>query len=210
MTDPMVPEGRTSQPPSRARLLAILAGGLAVASAITLFAVLPAEFHIDPTGFGAATGLMSLSAAPEATPAPTAAGQGAGISAVTQAAATHDDARPFRTDTIDIPVAAAEQDGSELEYKVHMTAGQALVYSWSVAAPKEEFYVDFHSEQRPSAKQNVVSHKVGLMTASNGSLTAPFAGIHGWYFQNQSLKPVVVHLKISGFYDLLPDGKPPA
>jgi hypothetical protein len=205
-----VPEGRTSRPPSRGRLLAILGGGFVVAGAITVFAVLPAEFHIDPTGVGAATGLMNLSAAPEAAPAqaPTAAGQGAAASA--PAAASHDDPKPFRTDIIDIPMAAAEQDGSELEYKVHMTVGQALVYSWSVAAPKEEFYVDFHSEQRPSAKQNVVSHKVGLMIASDGSLTAPFEGIHGWYFQNQSLKPVVVHLKISGFYDLLPGGKPPA
>jgi hypothetical protein len=209
MTDPMVPEGRTTQPPSRGRLLAILGGGFIVASAITVFAVLPAEFHIDPTGVGAATGLMSLSAAPEAAPAPAAAGQGAATPAPTATAAAHDDPKPFRTDTIDIPIAAAEQDGSELEYKVHMTSGQALVYSWSVAAPKDEFYVDFHSEQRPSAKEHVVSHKVGLMTASNGSLTAPFEGIHGWYFQNQSLKPVVVHLKISGFYDLLPDGKPP-
>jgi hypothetical protein len=209
MTDPLVPEGRTSQPPSRGRLLAILGGGFAVASAITVFAVLPAEFHSDPTGVGAATGLMSLSAAPEATSAPVAAGQGAAAPAPV-AAAARDDPKPFRTDTIDIPMGAAEQDGSELEYKVHMTAGQALVYSWSVAAPKDEFYVDFHSEQRPSAKQNVVSHKVGLMIASNGSLTAPFEGIHGWYFQNQSVKPVVVHLKISGFYDLLPGGKPPA
>jgi hypothetical protein len=208
MTDPLVPEGRTSQPPTRGRLLTILLGGFAVASAITVFAVLPAEFHIDPTGIGAATGLMSLSAAPEATPAPVAPGQG--VAAPAAATAARDDPKPFRTDTISIPMGAAEQDGSELEYKVHMTSGQALVYSWSVAAPKDEFYVDFHSEQRPSAKQNVVSHKVGLMTASNGSLTAPFEGIHGWYFQNQSLKPVVVHLKISGFYDLLPGGKPPA
>jgi hypothetical protein len=211
MTDPLVPEGRTSQPPPRGRLLAILAGGFVVASAITVFAVLPAEFHIDPTGVGAATGLMNLSAPPEAksAPAPAVAGQGT-APASAPAAAAHDYPKPFRTDVIDIPMGAAEQDGSELEYKVHMIAGQSLVYSWTVAAPKDEFYVDFHSEQRPSAKQNVVSHKVGLMTASNGALTAPFEGIHGWYFQNQSLKPVVVHLKISGFYDLLPGGKPPA
>jgi hypothetical protein len=209
MTDPLIREGRTSQPPSRERLLAILGGGFVVASAITVFAVLPAEFHIDPTGIGAATGLMSLSAAPEATSAPAVAGQGPAAPAPAQAAA-RDDPKPFRTDVVDIPMGAAEQDGSELEYKVHMTSGQALVYSWSVAAPKDEFYVDFHSEQRPSAKEHVVSHKVGLMTASNGSLTAPFEGIHGWYFQNQSVKPVVVHLKISGFYDLLPGGRPPA
>jgi hypothetical protein len=207
MTDPSLPEGHTSQPPSRGRLLAIVAGGFLVASAITVFAVLPAEFHIDPTGVGAAAGLMSLSAPSEAKTAPATAAPG---QAVAPAVVAHDYPAPLRTDIIDIPLKAAGEDGSELEYKVHMTAGQSLVYSWAVAAPKDEFYVDFHSEQRPSAKENVISHKVGLMTAANGALTAPFEGIHGWYLQNQSQKPVVVHLKISGFYDLLPGGKPPA
>jgi hypothetical protein len=36
---------------------------------------------------------------------------------------------------------------------------------------------------------------------------APFDGIHGWYFQNQSDKKVVVHLKLSGFYELDPAGR---
>jgi hypothetical protein len=209
MPDPALPEGRTSQPPSRGRLLAILAGGFVVAGAVTVFAVLPAEFHIDPTGVGAATGLMSLSAQPEAkasAAAPAAAGQGAAAPVVL----AREYPAPFRSDTIDIPIAASGQDGSELEYKVHMVAGQTLVYAWSVAAPEEEFYYDFHSEQRPSAKEHVVSHKGAVGIGANGALTAPFEGIHGWYFQNQSEKPVVVHLKISGFYDLLPGGRPAA
>ena len=206
MTDPELPEGRTSQPPSRGRLLAIVAGGFAVAGAITVFAVLPAEFHIDPTGVGAATGLMGLSAQPEAKAPPAAAPAGQGRA---PAVLAREYPKPYRSDVIDIPIAASGQDGSELEYKVHMIAGQSLVYAWSVNAPKEEFYYDFHSEQRPSAKENVVSHKTGVGVGGNGALVAPFEGIHGWYWQNQSEKPVVVHLKISGFYDLLPGGKPP-
>jgi hypothetical protein len=205
MTDP-VPEGRTSTPPSRGRLLAILTGGMAAASVITVLAVLPAEFHIDPTGFGAATGLMALSAKSEAQAAPVAIAPGPAAVAVT----AHDYPAPYRTDVIDIPLKPGDQDGAEIEYKVHMVAGQSLVYSWTVNAAKDEFYADFHSEQRPSAKENVISHKVGLMSGANGAMTAPFEGIHGWYLQNQSLKPVVVHLKISGFYDLLPNGQPPA
>jgi hypothetical protein len=42
---------------------------------------------------------------------------------------------------------------------------------------------------------------------SNGALVAPFEGVHGWYFQNQSDKPLVVHLKLSGFYELIPPGE---
>jgi hypothetical protein len=198
-------EGHVQSPPSRGKLLAILLGGFVAAGAITVCAILPAEFHIDPTGIGTAAGLMSLSAAPEAkSAAPAVAG------APAPATVAHEYPQAFRSDTIDIPLKGAEQTGSELEYKVQMKAGQTLVYSWSVDAPPEEFYTDFHSEMRPAPKETVISHKADVGISANGSLVAPFGGIHGWYFQNQSLKPVTVHLKISGFYDLLPGGKPPA
>jgi hypothetical protein len=202
-------EGHVANPPSRKRLGLMVAGGFAVASLITVFAVLPAEFHLDPTGFGTATSLMGLSAAPEAKSAPATSGAAQpGAPAVL----AREYPAPFRSDTIDIPLKGADSTGSELEYKVKMKAGQTLVYSWSVAAPPEEFYYDFHSQKWPdsSPKETVLSHKSGIGAGGNGAMVAPFDGIHGWYLQNQSEKPVVVHLKISGFYDLLPNGQPPA
>lgn len=203
-------EGHVANPPSRKRLALLVAGGLVAASLITVCAVLPAEFHLDPTGFGGATGLMGLSAAPEAKSAPAQAAASGRQAAVATLAREYP--APFRTDTIDIPLKGAESEGSEREYKVRMKPGATLVYSWSVQAPPEEFYYDFHSQQLPSPgpKEVVISHKSGLGTGGNGALVAPFEGIHGWYLQNQSEKPVVVHLKLSGFYELLPDGQPPA
>ena len=44
-------------------------------------------------------------------------------------------------------------------------------------------------------------------TSANGALTAPFDGIHGWYFQNQSLNHVIVKVKLAGFYELIPPGE---
>ncbi len=202
-----VVEGHVSAPLSRGRLLLILLGGFAVAGAITVCAVLPAEFHLDPSGLGRTMGLMALSAPPEAKAVGGAPAAGL-VNAPAALARDYD--HPYRTDVIDIPLKGAGDDGSELEYKVHMKAGESMVYSWSVAAPPEEFYYDFHSEQRPSAKEHVISHKSGLGVSGNGALIAPFEGIHGWYLQNQSIKPVIVHLKISGFYDLLTGGRPPA
>jgi hypothetical protein len=202
-------EGHVANPPSARTLALLVAGGFVVASLITVFAVLPAEFHVDPTGVGAATGLMGLSAAPEAKSAPASAAA-PGQPAV--AALAREYPTPFRSDIIDIPLKGADSTGSELEYKVKMKAGQTLIYSWSVAAPAEEFYSDFHSQKWPdsSPKETVISHKAVIGIGANGAMVAPFDGIHGWYLQNQSEKPVVVHLKISGFYELLPDGKPPA
>ena len=200
-------EGHVANPPSRGRLAALVGGGFLVAGLITVCAVLPAEFHLDPTGFGAATGLMGLSAAPEAKSAPASSAQPGAAPVLAR-----EYPAPFRTDSIDIPLKGAADTGSELEYKVRMKPGATLVYAWSVNAPPEEFYYDFHSQQLPSPgpKEVVISHKAGIGVGGNGSLVAPFEGIHGWYLQNQSEKPVVVHLKLSGFYELLPNGQPPA
>jgi HupE / UreJ protein len=115
---------------------------------------------------------------------------------------------PFRTDNIDIPLTSSEEitDGrltSELEYKVKMNAGDTLIYSWTVSdVPAEEFYYDFHGESPPHPTSVVQSYQAQTGIESHGALITPFTGIHGWYFQNQSIKPVVVHLKLAGFYEL--------
>jgi hypothetical protein len=36
----------------------------------------------------------------------------------------------------------------------------------------------------------------------HGSLVAPFDGIHGWYYRNDTDMPIVVRLTVSGFYEL--------
>ena len=41
--------------------------------------------------------------------------------------------------------------------------------------------------------------------SENGSLVAPFDGTHGWYFKNDTARPVVVRLTIAGFYELIPN-----
>ena len=74
----------------------------------------------------------------------------------------------------------------ELEWKVRMKAGETLVYSWQVQAPADQFYFDFHGESVPKPKVTVVSYRKGMGNAGNGSMVAPFDGIHGWYLQNQT------------------------
>ena len=56
-------------------------------------------------------------------------------------------------------------------------------------------------------KPTVTEYLQTLGLSSSGSLVAPFEGVHGWYLQNQSDKPVAVHLKVSGFYELVPPGE---
>ena len=71
-----------------------------------------------------------------------------------------------------------------------------------------EFYFDFHGHTLASVKEmTVATYKQATGINANGALTAPFDGVHGWFFQNQSANPIVVHLKISGFYQLIPPGE---
>lgn len=192
-------EGHIAHPPSRKKLLALLGTALLAATLVVTGAVLPAEYHLDPLGVGRITGLLQLSRPREVTltlPAAHSAGAPARFY-------EHE----LRKDRIDIPLAAGgdAEHRDALEWKVRMKAGDTLVFSWTVAAPAGEFYFDFHGQSDPAPQVKVLSYQEGLGNGSNGTVTAPFDGIHGWFLQNQSATPVVVHLELSGFYQMRPD-----
>ena len=132
-------EGQTNTPPSLANLLLVTLGAGVAATVLTLLVVLPAEFGRDPTGFGRLTGLDRLAPAHEPV-VEMASGLGA--------PATSQDA-PFRTDAVEVPlVPKGDKTGRyELEYKVRMTTGQAIVYSWDVEGAAEgEFLMPSKNE----------------------------------------------------------------
>ena len=125
-------------------------------------------------------------------------------------AAARDFASPYRTDTVDVPVPANDGD---VEYMIKMKTGDTLVYSWEVLSkPGEDlFYSEFHGHTVPVANASggstgtLMFYRKATGISANGTLTAPFEGIHGWYLQNQSDKPVTVRLRIAGFYEVIPD-----
>jgi hypothetical protein len=102
----------------------------------------------------------------------------------------------------EIPVAA----GRALEYKIGMNAGDMVVYSWAVTmADPALLGVEFHghTERVGEAPGTVMFYKIHSDGTEQGSLRAPFTGIHGWYLDNQSDEDVVVRLQLAGFYTLL-------
>ena len=183
--------------PSASGLLARLAIAALVGAVLTVCVVMPAEYRKDPTGFGKLTGLIALATPTVAKPAP----------AATAAALTGDTTptlttnawffpNEYRTDTVKIPLGP---DG-EIEYKVAMKAGEAMVYSWSV--DQGTIYYDFHGEPSNDPKHAVRYREEQENTKGNGAFVAPFEGIHGWFWLNLSGKPIVITLKMSGFYQL--------
>lgn len=202
MTDP---EGHTAQPLSRGRLAVILAGAFAAAGLVVAAVILPAEFGIDPTGLGKLTGLSKLGA-----PTPK-------TEAVTESALSGLTARyylqPFRADAVEIKLAPAgdRQQRDRIEYKVRLKRGDTLIYAWTAEGlPKEnQLHYDFHGEKpaEGGAAARVAEYQQGLAAASNGMLVAPMEGVHGWYFENRAKAPVIIRVKLSGFYELVPPGE---
>lgn len=197
----MAATGPSALPLTRSQLLISVSGAIVIAGVILLGAVLPAEFGRDPIGLGRLIGTSRLWQPTEAK-----------VSALARSGPlARDYPTAFRTDIIDIPIADFESGRPyELEYKVRQKKGATLVYSWTVsgAAKPEDFYSEFHGHTVSADKtMTVADYRKASGLAANGSLVAPFDGVHGWYFQNSAPGPVVVHLRVSGFYDLIPPGQ---
>ena len=109
----------------------------------------------------------------------------------------------YRTDIIDIPLGSLE----ELEYKLGLNEGDSIVYQWDAVDLKdpEKLYAEFHGHTPPvNNVGDLMFYRKATGATERGTLVAPFTGIHGWYLRNDAETPIVVRLKVAGFYELLP------
>ena len=108
----------------------------------------------------------------------------------------------YRTDQIDIPVPA----NSNLEYMLEMNHGDSVSYEWrstDISNP-ELLLAEFHGHTVRDSEEpgNVMFFKQGRGETSNGYLVAPFDGVHGWYFSNETESDINITLSLSGFYTI--------
>jgi len=109
----------------------------------------------------------------------------------------------YRTDVIDIPLEAF----GELEYKLGLNEGDSIVYQWDAVEldEPEKLYAEFHGHTPPvNNVGDLMFYRKANGGTERGTLVAPFTGIHGWYLRNEGDEPIVVRLKVAGFYELLP------
>jgi len=109
----------------------------------------------------------------------------------------------YRTDIIDIPLEAS----GELEYKLGLNEGDSIVYQWDAVGLEEpeKLYAEFHGHTPPvNNVGDLMFYRKANGATERGTLVAPFTGIHGWYLRNDGDDSIVVRLKVSGFYELLP------
>lgn len=173
---------------------------VAAAAALLVVVVLPAEYGIDWTGAGRMLGLKTMgeqkvAAAKAAAPVPTATAAAANGSAAAAPAQYATSAqRALRSDSIDVTLPPK----GEVEYKAVLAEGDALVYEWDAGGASLTF--DFHGEPAAGPQGAFLSFEKGSAAKGAGTLKAPFAGTHGWYWRNPTAATVVVRLKVSGFH----------
>lgn len=185
----------------KGRLIAATLGALALGALIVAGAILPAEYGLDPLRLGRITGLARLWSPEDRVVAEGAA---------TPLAREYETA--YRTDVVEIPLGGFLDgaDRSELEYKVRMRKGATLTYAWTAEGSADPRDIRFdqhgHTIAPPGQGMDVVTYRRGAGSSQQGAVTAAFDGIHGWQFVNGGDGPVVIRLRLSGFYELVPPG----
>lgn len=186
---------------------------LVAAGAILATTVLPAEYGIDPLGAGRALGLLKMNAGeaapvasapvavtPPAGPAATAGGinGAADATAASGAAGVVRSSAAWRADEMSVTLAP----GESAEVKALVRKGEQFVFNWSTnGAPVKS---DMHGEPENAKPNEFTTYwKEPQQTRGQGSFTAGFDGIHGWYWRNKGNKPVTIKVEVSGFHEKL-------
>ncbi len=172
-------------PLSARRLIFSSLASLLFAILFFIFAVLPAEFNIDPTGLGKKLGLTAL--------------------AKTAPARAHAKITPILNkqsaawqDIVLITIPA--QTG--LEYKFKLNKDENLHFSWQTQ-DRQTLYFDFHGDPEGDTSGYFKRYKEQTASQLQGDLIAPFTGKHGWYWKNNSQNAITIILKSSGNYDII-------
>jgi len=174
---------------ARERTAAAIGAALLVSGLALVVGVLPAEFGVDPTGIGRRLGLLELSAVKQQV----AAIEGARATAPSGQTVVSSE-RSFQRETVEFALAPREF----VEYKYRLDTGQSLLYSWSATGAVN---LEFHAEPdgAPKGYAETYEKRSGILRGS-GTLVAPFAGIHGWFWENTTDAPITVTLSSAGFY----------
>jgi hypothetical protein len=202
--------------PSLKQLAIATVFALILSAVILVVAVLPAEYGIDPLGIGKALGLTALAEAPEAAPLdlkalaeadPTPIGNKQLETPLVLTAWNRDHSGRYKVDFRKFELPA----GGKIEFKYQMRKGANMVYTWeSTGIVKYELHGEPNAGPAGTYQTYAIDDKVGKQEGS-GSFTAPFSGIHGWYWENVSGGPVTIQLRSAGFYsngELFPFGSP--
>jgi len=190
--------------PSKANLFrsSLIAGVGAAAILVTV--VLPAEYAIDPTGVGRVIGLTEMGEIKTELAAEAEADRLMderleqekssslldGVFGLFVGAAHAQEAPEWRDE-----VTFTLEPGATAEIKMTMEAGGVAEYAWTATGGRVNF--DLHAH---SGGDSVDYERGSGQTAGEGSIEAPFAGDHGWFWRNRDSTPIMMTIQLKGEY----------
>lgn len=166
-------------PPSRRRILATTGGALLTAAAVLFGAVLPAEYGFDPLGTGRLFGLLALGQAQPISP----------------------EEDEYRVDGIELSLYPAEW----VEYSYRLDEGSTMLFSWTASGPVT---YNLHAAPDGAPAGYAESFDARGREDGHGAYTAPFTGIHGWYWENVGTEEITITLHTAGFYANAHEARP--
>lgn len=176
----------------------------AVAAGVLLVTVvMPAEYGIDPTGFGETIGLKKMGEIKVSLAEEAAAARMLNANAKPQdAPVVAEIVAPKPAPAISpallnhqMQVTLAPDEGTEI--KVAMSKGKKVQYEWWTDQGKANF--DVHGD---SKKLNIDYHNYskGSGQRKEGEIEAAFDGSHGWFWRNRTSSTITVTLRTNGEY----------
>lgn len=194
--------------PTKAQLFrsTVIAGIGAAVIAVTIY--LPAEYAIDPTGIGRIIGLtemgeikVQLAAEAEADrlldeqraqdQSSSVLGAVFGLFVGTAHA---QDAQPVWRDEVTFTL----EPGGTAEIKMTMEAGHVAEFEWTAAGGRVNF--DLHAH---NGGESIDYERGAGQTEGEGSIEAPFAGDHGWFWRNRDSTPITMTIQLRGDYSAI-------
>ena len=160
------------KPPSPRNILIAMGVALGIGLLVLLTTILPAEFGVDPLGIGNLTGLTDLSRTENP---------------------FEEQLEIHRSDYVEFELESFQS----VEYKYTMDLDAPMVFTW---VADREVYFDMHAEPAGLGEEYAESFEQGNGVSRTGSFHAPFAGIHGWFWENRSGRTVTVRLYAAGFF----------
>ncbi len=181
----------------------MIAGIGAVLILVTVY--LPAEHAIDPTGVGRVLGLtemgeikVQLAAEAEADRLLDEQRARDQSSSVLDAvfglfvgAAHAQEAQVVWRDEVTFTL----EPGATAEIKMTMEAGNVAEYAWTAVGGRVNF--DLHAH---SGEQSIDYDRGAGQTEGAGSIEAPFAGDHGWFWRNRDRTTITMTIQLRGEY----------
>lgn len=199
------PKPNIDELPTKAQLRrsTILASIGAAVIAVTVY--LPAEYAIDPTGIGRVIGLTEMGEIKVQLAAEAEAdrlldeqrGQDQSSSVLDSmlglfiGTAYAQEAQDNWTDTVTFTL----EPGDTAEIKLTMAAGDVAEYAWTAEGGRVNF--DLHAH---SGGESIDYERGSGATDGEGSIEAPFAGDHGWFWRNRDSTPINMTINVRGDY----------